>query len=112
MDKTLSSKIDYQQVLNPAQIQAVMTTEGPLLVIAGAGSGKTRTLIYRVAHLVEIGTIPQKILLLTFTRKASGEMLERATVPTWKRSSRPWPRTCKSNAAPSAFRNGPPWPPF
>jgi DNA helicase-2/ATP-dependent DNA helicase PcrA len=78
MDRTLSPKIDYQQVLNPAQIQAVMTTEGPLLVIAGAGSGKTRTLIYRVAHLVEIGTVPQKILLLTFTRKASGEMLERA----------------------------------
>lgn len=56
-----------------------MTLDGPVLVIAGAGSGKTRTLVYRVARLVETGISPEKILLLTFTRKASGEMLERAT---------------------------------
>ena len=71
-------RIDYQNELNPAQYEAVTTKDGPILVIAGAGSGKTRTLVYRLAYLVEHGVDPSSILLLTFTRKASREMLTRA----------------------------------
>ena len=74
----MTNEIDYKSVLNPAQLEAVLTLDGPVLVIAGAGSGKTRTLVYRVARLVETGVAPQSILLLTFTRKASQEMLDRA----------------------------------
>jgi len=72
-------RIPYEKALNPAQMEAVTLTEGPLLVIAGAGSGKTRTLTYRVARLVEEGVPPGSILLLTFTRRASQEMLKRAS---------------------------------
>jgi len=75
----LTRKIDYETVLNPQQLEAVTTLSGPVLVIAGAGSGKTRTLIYRVAHLVETGVPPEAILLLTFTRKSAQEMLNRAS---------------------------------
>ena len=70
--------IDYQVELNEAQLKAVMTTEGPLLIVAGAGTGKTRTLVYRVARLVEIGAKPESVLLLTFTRRAATSMLSRA----------------------------------
>ncbi len=72
-------KIKYEEELNEAQLKAVEVVEGPILVIAGAGSGKTRTLVYRVARLVEEGIKPEHILLLTFTRKASQEMLRRAS---------------------------------
>jgi len=72
-------RIDYEAELNPAQLEAVLFDDGPLLVIAGAGSGKTRTLTFRVARLVEDGVPPASILLLTFTRKASAEMLRRAS---------------------------------
>ena len=71
-------RIRYETALNPSQLEAGTHTEGPLLVIAGAGSGKTRTLTYRAAYLVEKGISPAAILLLTFTRKASQEMLRRA----------------------------------
>ncbi|MBW2709694.1 MAG: UvrD-helicase domain-containing protein, partial [Deltaproteobacteria bacterium] len=75
----MTRKIDYENVLNTEQLEAVMTLSGPVLVIAGAGSGKTRTLIYRVARLVESGVPPESILLLTFTRKSAQEMLDRAS---------------------------------
>ncbi len=69
-----------RKALNEAQYEAVTTVSGPVLVIAGAGSGKTRTLVYRLAHLVEQGVPPEQILLLTFTRKAAQEMLHRASL--------------------------------
>jgi DNA helicase-2/ATP-dependent DNA helicase PcrA len=70
-------KIKYAELLNQAQLAAVTHRDGPLLVVAGAGSGKTRTLIYRVARLIESGVPPGAILLLTFTRRAAEEMLRR-----------------------------------
>jgi DNA helicase II / ATP-dependent DNA helicase PcrA len=70
--------IDYAAELNAAQYAAASHQEGPVLVVAGAGSGKTRTLVYRVARLVELGIAPSSILLLTFTRRAAEVMLDRA----------------------------------
>ncbi|MDX2226811.1 MAG: ATP-dependent helicase [Verrucomicrobiae bacterium] len=69
--------IDYARELNEQQYAAVTALPGPLLIIAGAGSGKTRTLTYRVAYLVENGIDPENILLLTFTNKSAKEMLHR-----------------------------------
>ena len=70
--------IDYQHELNPSQYEAATTRDGPVLVLAGAGSGKTRTLIFRVARMIEEGVDPASLLLLTFTRRAAEEMLQRA----------------------------------
>ncbi|OQB50182.1 MAG: ATP-dependent DNA helicase PcrA [bacterium ADurb.Bin157] len=77
MNKFQTIKINYEQVLNKAQITAVKEFYGPMLCIAGAGSGKTGTLTYRVACMLENGIAPENILLLTFTRKAAENMLNR-----------------------------------
>jgi DNA helicase-2/ATP-dependent DNA helicase PcrA len=69
---------DFAAELNPQQHAAASHGDGPLLIIAGAGTGKTRTLVYRVAHLIDRGVKPERILLLTFTRRAAQEMLSRA----------------------------------
>ncbi len=73
-----SLSIAYEDELNEQQFQVATTGTGPVLVVAGAGTGKTRTLIYRVAYLVETGVAPEHIVLLTFTRRSSNEMLNRA----------------------------------
>jgi DNA helicase-2/ATP-dependent DNA helicase PcrA len=72
-----SYKIDYKKELNKAQLEAVSAMNGPVLVIAGAGSGKTRVIVHRVAFMMENGISPGDMLLLTFTRKAANEMLGR-----------------------------------
>src|SRR5881394_1431110 len=76
-DSLVNLRIDYARELNPQQHAAVTALPGPALVIAGAGAGKTRTLIYRVAFLLEQGIPADRILLLTFTNKAAKEMMRR-----------------------------------
>lgn len=80
--------LDYAKELNAQQYAAVTAVDGPALVIAGAGSGKTRTLVHRVAYLIESGVDPSHILLLTFTRKSAEEMLERVGALIGSRSQR------------------------
>jgi DNA helicase II / ATP-dependent DNA helicase PcrA len=70
--------MEYSAALNAEQVAAVSAPDGPILVLAAAGTGKTRTLVYRVVRLVESGIAPERILLLTFTNKAAREMLDRA----------------------------------
>ncbi len=79
MDSAKQFKIDYENQLNSEQLSAVLEIQHPLLVIAGAGSGKTRVITYKVSYLIEKGYLPEEILLLTFTRKASKEMLNRVS---------------------------------
>jgi DNA helicase II / ATP-dependent DNA helicase PcrA len=73
-------KINYHAELNQEQLDVVLHGDGPCLVLAGAGSGKTRTITYRVSYLIEQGVDPSKILLLTFTNKAAKEMLQRVSL--------------------------------
>ena len=68
--------IDFENSLNQEQLNAVRAPDGPALVLAAAGTGKTRTLIYRVAHCMNLGTDSHRILLLTFTNRAAREMLD------------------------------------
>ncbi len=75
---TARREVDFATELNQAQLAAATHGDGPLLIVAGAGTGKTRTLVYRVAHLIERGIRPDRILLLTFTRRSAQEMLARA----------------------------------
>ncbi|MGM0600484.1 MAG: ATP-dependent helicase [Candidatus Rifleibacteriota bacterium] len=78
-NKPVNFKIDYENLLNSQQFEAVKSFNGPVLCIAGAGTGKTRTLIFRVARMIESGISPESILLLTFTRKAARNMLNRVS---------------------------------
>src|SRR5476651_2908088 len=88
--------IDFKALLNDEQFAAVTAPPGPLLVLAGAGSGKTRTLTYRVAYLLSKGVKPGEILLLTFTNKAAKEMLHRVQDLTGREPRQFWGGTFHS----------------
>ena len=88
--------IDYASHLNPEQLEAVASGDGASLVIAGAGSGKTRVVTYRVAYLIERGVDPSRIMLLTFTNKASREMLQRVELLIKGESRKVWGGTFHS----------------
>jgi DNA helicase-2/ATP-dependent DNA helicase PcrA len=93
---TETRRIDYLHELNDVQRQAVTTIDGPVLVVAGPGSGKTRVLTYRIAHLIEEGVLPWQILALTFTNKAAREMKARIESVVGDRANQIWAGTFHS----------------
>jgi DNA helicase-2/ATP-dependent DNA helicase PcrA len=95
----MSPPYSYLEDLNPPQRDAVLHTEGPLLILAGAGSGKTRVLIYRAAHLINRGVDPRNILAVTFTNKAADEMKERVFRMLGQAAHLLWVATFHSTAA-------------
>src|SRR2546422_5813552 len=92
-----ATQLDLLADLTPAQREAVMHFEGPLLILAGAGSGKTRVITRRVAYLIHQGVPPYRILAITFTNKAAGEMRQR--IETLLPNSRVWISTFHSLGA-------------
>ena len=87
MRAVVAEKFDIRK-LNPAQRQAVETLRGPVLILAGAGTGKTRTVTCRMAHLIEKGANPSGLLALTFTNKAANEMADRVAGLVDRRAAR------------------------
>ena len=85
--------INYENELNPEQLAVVQNGDGPCLVLAGAGSGKTRAITYRVAYLLEHGVKPNEILLVTFTNKAAREMMMRVDLLTSGEAHLTWAGT-------------------
>ncbi|GJM35065.1 MAG: DNA helicase [Saprospiraceae bacterium] len=96
---TPTGKFSYLDELNDVQRQAVEATEGPVLVVAGPGSGKTRVLTYRIAHLLEKGAAPWDVLTLTFTNKAAREMKERIEKVVGPKANKVWAGTFHSTFA-------------
>jgi DNA helicase-2/ATP-dependent DNA helicase PcrA len=88
--------IDYLAELNDVQQRAVQTITGPSMVIAGPGSGKTRVLTYRIAHLIQSGVAPNQILALTFTNRAAREMKERISRVVGSTAQKVWAGTFHS----------------